>query len=149
MGRPVNRIDPMMSASSYKTYQIVAPKSTHFRKATCEEVDCPAFLKGWRTTLDATDEARLNYIRKNSGRKFKEYRNELGQVVFEFEAGQSCFAANDHATRIDKPELYVVRDGDWRGNPRGTTPRKHKNAQEWQEDFALHQDKINTEIERG
>lgn len=149
MNRPVNRIDPLMSAQSYKTYQIVAPKSTHFRKATCEEVNCPNFLNGWRTVLDITNEAALNYIRKNSGRKFKEYRNELGQVVFEFEVGQRCFASDKHLTRIEKPELYVVRDGDWRGNPRGTAPRKHKNAQDWQEDFAEHQDKINSEIQKG
>lgn len=149
MNRPLNRIEPLMNSQAYKTYQIVAPKSSHFRKATCEEINCPNYLHGWRTTLDATNEGAIHYIRKQSGRKFVESRNEVGQVVFEFVAGQTCFASDTHLTRIGKPELYVVRDGDWRGNPRGTSPRTHKNAQDWQEDFAEHQDKINTEIERG
>ena len=61
-----------------------------------------------------------------------------GLTVFRFEAYQRCFA--DHQTR---PELYVVRDGDYRGNPTGRK-RQHTSAADWvdhmQEEFGRFQD---------
>src|SRR3546814_18135381 len=35
-----------------QTFQVVAPKSTHTYKATCEDVECGAYLRGWRMTID-------------------------------------------------------------------------------------------------
>ena len=37
-------------------------------------------------------------------------------MVFTFEAGQQCFTQH-HVP--DRPQFFVVRDGDWRGNPTG------------------------------
>jgi hypothetical protein len=51
--------------------------------------------------------------------------------------------------RIDKPPLFLVRDGDWRGNPRRTRARQHLNPGNWVEDFATHQQAIADEIEKG
>ena len=51
--RPINRIAPNMPARSMQTFQIVAPKETHTRPATCEEAECPQYLRGWRMTLAA------------------------------------------------------------------------------------------------
>jgi hypothetical protein len=42
---------------------------------------------------------------------------------------------------LERPELYVVRGGDWRGNPRGEV-RRHSGPDSWVNDFAEHQDRI-------
>ena len=146
----VNRIEPGMPVDAYKTYRILSPPSTHFRPATCAEVDCEAYLNGWRSIIDETTvlgEQQAHYIRKQSGRSFIEHRFESGLTRFSFEAGQKCFARG-HQVRLDRPEHYLVRGGDWRGNPTGET-RTHVNAADWVEDFGEHQQRLLDQIERG
>jgi hypothetical protein len=50
---------------------------------------------------------------------------------------------------LDRAPLYVVRDGDHRGNPRGTRDRLHQNPGNWVDDFATHQQAIADEIKKG
>lgn len=142
-------VTPRLPASAMKTYRIIRPRSTHFRKATCAEINCGAWRAGWKTIL-AADSDLVQLVRSMAKRmKFTETKNEDGLIEFTFEAGQSCFKESTHTIRTDRPEIYVVRDGDFRGNPRGTEPRIHKNAADWVDDFANHQDKITSQIERG
>lgn len=146
--RPINRITPVLPTTAFKTYQVVAPPSTHWRPATCAEVDCGGFLHGWRSLIDertALGQQQAHYIRRESRRKHTEHRDEAGLTVFDFEAGQRCFAP--HKVRLDRPEVYLVRGGDWRGNPAGQV-RRHANAADWTEDFALHQERLADQIER-
>lgn len=167
MQRTPNRITPQLPVGAVKTYEVDAPLSTHWRDATCEEVECQAMREGWITTVvesDAVpvppathhyrqlmgiadaDDRRAYYIRHMSGRKFTEHRDASGVTVFDFEPGQTCFET--HRVRVDRPELFIVRDGDFRGNPTGRT-RTHTRPDDWVEDFAEHQDKISKRIERG
>jgi hypothetical protein len=142
------RPEPIAGPAAYKSYSILAPVSTHFRKATCAEVECPDYLYGWRIRADVLDE-QMVHAATHSGRKFQWVRPSELENWIVYESGQPCFRSEEHRTRVDRPELYVVRDGDHRGNPRGTPARKHSSASAWQEDFAEHLDVINTEIERG
>lgn len=144
------RVDAALGAGAMKTYQVLAPPATHFRAATCAEVDCPHHLYGWRTVVDpGTDlgAAQVEFIKTESGRRFQSYWDEAGLVTFTFEAGQECFTR--HRLRRDVDALYLVRDGDWRGNPLGTSPRRHANADDWVDDFATHQQKLSERLERG
>lgn len=150
--RPVNRIEPKMPASAYKTYSIAAPVATHWRKASCAEVDCPRYLNGWRVHVEQLTPELLHTAKTArhpvNGRwvpyRYTEVRVTEGQTYLVFEAGQPCFAAAEHRKRVERPELYVVRDGDWRGNPRGTEARRHERPEHWVEDFAEHQDRLAT-----
>jgi hypothetical protein len=145
-----NRITPNVDPQHYQTFQIKAPVNTHWRKATCEEVACLFGEKGWTTTVDeSTDlgQRQAHYIRTSSGRKFKESRNELGLTVFEFASGQPCF--REHKARLDRQELYVVKGGDWRGNPARTPARVHTKPEFWVEEFAENQEHIKNLRERG
>lgn len=144
----MNRIQPQMGADAYKTYSIVAPVSTHFRKATCAETDCPDYLHGWRVRVEGLPPEML-HAAKTSGRKFVEVQVAAGETWLHYEAGQPCFRAGEHRMRIDKPELFLVRDGDHRGNPRGTRARMHQRPDLWVEDFGEHQQNIADQIERG
>lgn len=144
----VNRIMPVGPASAYQTYQIASPLATHYRDATCREVDCERHVKGWNSALDMTREDHAKaatWIRMKSGRAFTV--TEAGPIVtFTFPAGQTCF--EKHKVPVGRPELYLVRGGDWRGNPRNIPVVRH-NADTWVDDFANHQDRLKTEHERG
>lgn len=142
------RIEPRMGAAAYKTYEIRSPLTTHFRPATCAEVDCPQYLNGWRTRIETLTPELLRAAR-NSGRHYTVQQIAQGESYLVFQAGQPCFAAARHQKRMDRPPLYLVRDGDHRGNPRGTKARLHQRPENWVEDFADHQQKLADEIKKG
>jgi hypothetical protein len=147
-----NTIMPALPARAFKTFQIVSPTSTHFRPATCAEVECDATVNGWVTTVDETTELgqkQAHYIRKLSGRLFKENRTPTGLTEFTFPAGQPCFRKDDHKVRIGRQELFITRDGDWRGNPLGTRPRQHTRPEHWVEEFQENQQALVDRMERG
>lgn len=145
------RIAPSAPAGAYKTYQILAPAQTHYRPGTCVEVRCEAYLGGWRTVVDETTDLgqkQAHYIRHDRTRRHVEEQLLDGRTSFWFGPGQVCFRAGEHRVRLDRPEIYVVRGGDWRGNPGGQR-RQHANAADWVDDFAEHQDRLKTAVEKG
>lgn len=153
----MGRIQPQMGPAAYKTYSIVAPTSTHFRPATCAETDCPDYLNGWRVRIEGLLPEMLHTAKtarfQVNGRwvpyRYVEEQLAEGFTYLVFEAGQPCFRAREHRLRLDRPELFLVRDGDHRGNPRGTRARMHQKPESWVEDFGEHQQNIADQIERG
>ncbi len=146
----LNRVQPKGRPEQYRTFQIAAPQSTHFRRASCSEVECRSTREGWMTPVDETTElgqAQAHYIRTDSGRSFREDRDDAGRTIFTFGPGQRCFV--EHQVRIARPEIYLVREGDWRGNPRGTRPYRHTKPEHWREQLAENQDALRREIEKG
>ncbi|MCX4703862.1 hypothetical protein [Streptomyces sp. NBC_01373] len=142
------RIEPAMPPHMYKTYAMVSPLSTHARQATCEEVGCDQYRQGWRVHVEALA-PDLVHAARTSGRRYREEHVAEGQTYLVFEAGQPCFKASTHRAPIGRPPLYLVRDGDYRGNPRGTKARLHATADHWVEDFAEHQQALADEIKKG
>lgn len=141
-GQAINWPEMAGPPQAYQSFQIASPVSTHFRTGTCEEAGCLAHQHGWQTSVDeSTDlgQRQAYYIRKLAGRKFAERRTELGLTAFVFEAGQKCFA--EHKVPLDRPEIYIVRGGDFRGNPRGDV-RRHSGPDAWVNEFAEHQDRL-------
>lgn len=138
-------IIPQLPSQHFKTYEIVAPISTHWRPATCEEVNCAAFLNGWKTIVPSNSDQAL-YIRSgSSGRRFMEtndsYDQAAGLTEFNFPAGQKCFGADRHRVPLERTPLFIARGGDARGNP--TRERRvHDRPEHWVEDFAEHQDRV-------
>ncbi len=162
----MHRIDPGLPVADMKTYGIRAPLETHWRKASCAEVECEGYRTGWLTVLVENapahpagggsvrkmlalvdrDSQRAYYIRHLSGRSFIESKDSSGATVFDFASGQDCF--EEHRVRIERPEVFVVRGGDWRGNPRRER-MTHDRPDFWVEDFAEHQDRLATRLDRG
>jgi hypothetical protein len=150
MNRPIKRLDSRMPAHAMQTFQVVAPTSTHTRKATCEEVECPQYARGWRMKIDLNTELGQKqawYIKYQSGRSFTKVGARDGLVELEFKGGQPCF--QDHRVRNSLPEIYRIKGGDYRGNPLRTPVRTHKKPEYWVEEFAENQDRLKTQIERG
>ena len=149
MNVPLSRPEPKMPAHAYKTYGMVAPISTHFRKATCAEAACQHFANGWRVRVEGLSPQDV-HLAKNCGRRYTEHHVAEGETWLVYEAGQPCFRESEHRVRVtDRPPLYVVRDGDYRGNPRGTKTRVHHSPDNWLDDFATHQQAIVDEIAKG
>lgn len=144
----MGQIMPRSGPEAYKTYGIRMPLNTHWRKATCAEVECPDHTHGWRVRIEHLT-AELLHTARTTGRRYREMAVKEGETYLVFEAGQSCFRAADHRIRIERPELYVVRDGDWRGNPRGTNATVHSGPDSWVDDFASHQDNLAAEANKG
>jgi hypothetical protein len=147
----MGRIDPSVGAQHYQTFQVTSPLSTHTKVVRCgEDVDCDQYARGWRMKIDlGTDLGRkqAHYVKYESGRSFKVIAQHDGLVELEFAAGQPCF--REHRVPLDRPEIYRVKGGDFRGNPLRTLTRVHKRPEYWVEEFAEHQDKIKTAIEKG
>lgn len=141
------RLQPAGPAWAYKTYRIYSPPS-HRRKATCEEVECPNWQRGWLTALDVAvpQQAQLaDWIRLSSKRHFSAER--VGTTVrFTFPAGQSCFTP--HTLPVREP-VFLVQGGDWRGNPRAAPTVRHSGIQAWVDDFAENQQAIRDRVERN
>lgn len=145
MTRPVNRWDPLLPVTAMQTMQVAQPLATHWRKATCAEVDCPHHVHGWATTVlvGSGDEALV----RRSGRRFVVTDADPGFVRFVFEPGQACFRAGQHQVPVGREPLYVARSGDWRGCPRRDT-RQMRGA-DWLDKFRTDLDVVKTRMEQG
>jgi hypothetical protein len=139
-------LEPGLPVHAKQTYSIRMPPSTHTRKATCAEVDCPDYLHGWRLRLDGLQPADVHAVR-HCGRRYVETHLAEGETWLVFEAGQPCFRSQSHTVQV-RPELYVIRGGDHRGNPRGDR-RVMSSAQAWVDDFGEHQEKLADKQKEG
>lgn len=146
----VQRLLPAMPVQAYKTYGMSMPLSTHWRAATCEEVGCEAYRKGWVSTFDlSTDLGTKQYehCKADKSRSWSMQRATLTLVKFVYKPGNRCFRSGDHRMPLERPALFTVRGGDWRAAT--TSVRTHVRAEDWVEDFSIHQDRLATAIERG
>lgn len=150
MERPINRPAPRLPVQAMQTFSINAPLSTHWRPATCEEVDCEAYLNGWKSVIDdstAQGVLQRDFIRAKSERRFTESRNEAGLLVFDFPAEQPCFARANHRVRLDRQERFLIQGGDFRQRIGRATEERRPEI--WVERFAENQNRIIEVQERG
>lgn len=134
------RLPPQLPNHAMKTYSISAPQDSHWRSADCAEIGCKVSEAGFMVKVDEASNLGVRqaaYIRHKAGRPYKE-RREAGLTVFVFPPGSKCF--QEHRVRVGRPELYIVRGGDWRGKI--GQPRVHDSPEHWVEDFAEHQERL-------
>lgn len=149
MKRPVKPAR-RLGAENMQTFAIEAPKATHWRPASCEEVSCEMAERGWTMKLDLMSELgqrQARYIKHQSGRRYEIVDQRDGLATLRFPGGQECF--KQHQVRTDAPERFLVRGGDQRGNPRGTVTRVHKKPEFWVEEFQENSLRLNQLKERG
>lgn len=138
------RLLPRHRPSAYQTFSVHRPLATHWRPATCKEVECPDYLHGWRLRVEGLD-ARDVHLATHCGRSFQRVEVAQGETWLVFQAGQACFQAARHQKPLERPELYVVRGGDWRelGDPHQLSPTS------WVDSFGENQQAIRDSIGRG
>jgi hypothetical protein len=144
----MGRLQPAGPAAAYQTYEIAVPLATHWRPATCAEVNCPNYEHGWRVRVEGLD-PQLLHTARNAGRRYQELAVGPGETWLVFEAGQACFQASAHRTPLGREPLFLLRGGDFRGNPRQVPTRRHSRAEDWRDDFGEHQNRIADRVERG
>lgn len=148
MQRPLTRNPVTAPPSFYETYSIRTPKSSVV-PATCEEVSCPYMARGFKVSVDESKtvgQQNAAALRKDPQRTPKESRDEFGMTIFEYAPGTRCMSK--HTKRLDDSNIFLVRGGDHRGNPKGTQTRTHTKPEFWVEEFAETQDKIIKAIEK-
>jgi hypothetical protein len=147
----VSRFKPAGPVSAYKTYAMNRPHDTHSRPATCEEIDCDFWRHGWVTTLDiSTTEGQFHFETAKAASRTRPYSlqrvtDHLLKLLYK--PGTPCFKASQHRVPVERPSIFVVRDGDFRGNPTGR--RRVRRAEDWVDDFANHEDRLETARQRG
>jgi len=149
-GDPYANIRRMVQAPVHtmRTFQIAQPIATHYRTATCAEVSCRARAAGWRMGFDLSDPERLaaaRWIRDHSGRSMTAEVTG-GKVILTFPAGQDCFET--HRKHLDREPFYVVRGGDFRGNPERVRVL-HKSADSFVDQWENDLGQLNAVRERG
>jgi len=148
-----NRLEPTLGPQYFKTYAWKAPLESHWRRATCEEVNCEAMRNGFVMTIDLTTELgrkQFHYLTKvDKDRSHSLQRTGPFEVKLIYGPGNPCMKRAEHRIQIGKPPILLVHEGDWRGNPRRAAPYIHRYADDWTEDFMLHQQEIVDTIARG
>lgn len=142
------RPEPVLRAEHMKTYAIVRKDGLHYRPATCAEVECPQWAHGWQTRVPTGSDLDKYLASKAHGRAFTYGFREKGERTYLFPSGQECFRSSMHRVPIEREPFFVVRDGDWRGNPRGTAA-VNRRPDDWVDDFANHQQRIADARDRG
>lgn len=146
--RQVHRFPAKLPVSTMQTYAIKAPRITHTRPATCEEVGCPQFLKGWITKVPIGSKYH-NDLKQAVGKHPQDGIRRDGREItgigspeaeFLFNPGTPCFKASTHRKKLDRPELYLVRGGDWRANT--GLIRRHTKPEHWVEDMQTTLDRV-------
>jgi len=144
MGQPFRPQDPRMPVEAYQTFSVKTQTDRRI-KTVCERVGCAAWRQGWESVIDESTQLgqqQAAFIRQQSGRTFREQRTAAGLTVFRFDSGQRCFA--EHQTR---PELYLVRGGDYRATVGQV--RVHKRPEDWVEHVQQHMGLLLDERDKG
>jgi hypothetical protein len=89
------------------------------------------------------------YLTHDTDRKYSMQRVDQTLFKFLYGPGNPCFRRGDHRVPIGRPPFYLVAEGDWRGNPRGTPAFRHRRVEDWVDEFANHQNSIAAAIKRG
>jgi hypothetical protein len=142
----VNRITPQGPSRAYQTHEVLAPLATHWRRATCEEIDCGEYRNGWRLRVDALTPKMLADI-DEVGYRYTRLPVAPGETYLIFEAGQPCFKASQHQAPLGKPGIYRVRQGDWRMPVAGV--HTFATPEDWRDHLGEHLGKIADLRQRG
>lgn len=145
---------PSLPERFKKHYVLLAPLATHWRPATCAEVECSRWTTGFEIVIPSGPGAaeRIAYLRADRTRSKTEWARLDGAVVFRFPPGTPLYAGNpehdNHRIRLDRPEIYGVSDRSTDFQLRLHTGRGN-GADDWVDDFANHQDRLSEAHKRG
>lgn len=150
--RKPNRLNPVGPTNAYQTYAIRTALSTHYRSATCAEIDCPDYIHGWYLKIEGTP-PDLIYAATHSGRHYtigELWTKDTGEAfqALIFEAGQPCFRADTHVKSLDRPEFFYRGPGDFRSFSTRKAFKFDK-PEHFVDSMATDLDRLKSKLERG
>ena len=88
-------------------WRIETPRSSHYRTASCAEVNCPNYYKGFYIVLPTTMIVQIIAIRE-SRMQYTEEEMEGGLIRFVFAPGQECFEgqAGNHQSNLEREPIF-------------------------------------------
>jgi len=86
-------------------WKLAAPITSHMNDVGCPQIQCSAHINGW-VTIVPRDSGHADYIRRLSGRRFREEITEDNLSRFWFEPGQECF---DRHRQRNGRDAYPIR----------------------------------------
>lgn len=124
-------------------FSILQPPATHFRAASCNEVECDGYVNGFVTVLDPNlaEHVGLMALLLKSGRHFTQMRSEdaaqqLGKALpgglqaFVFQPGQHCF--EKHLLPVGRDPLFIYdRNGVRRRHHNGLNFNEQMNEESY------------------
>jgi hypothetical protein len=152
--RKLSRILPQADPRHYRTFKVIAPLASHWKRATCEEYMCQDYTHGWATTVDTSTELgqkQFYFITHDKERKYSYQKLSATLHVFVYDSGQRPFfdeGKHTHFMPVGREPYYLVHDGDWRGNPTGNK-LVHRNHQDWVDQFGENQNRLIDLQKRG
>jgi hypothetical protein len=91
-------------------WRIETPRSSHYRTASCAEVNCVSYYLGFQVllTLDGTQDYLMVEIRQ-SKMEYTEEQIGGGLIRFVFSPGQECFEgqAGEHKTNLERDPIFL------------------------------------------
>ena len=86
----------------------MSPIPSHWRAATCAELECEPWRNGWKTIVSAGS-IQEDYIKHHSGRRFEIVRSlDSATVSFYFPPGQVCFGGHEgHVVKLERDPLFI------------------------------------------
>jgi len=86
-------------------YQTTWTQDAHFRTATCKEVECTHYTKGWITKAPIGS-PEDDYIKNDKSRKWIAVKADEATIHYFFEAGQKCF--RPHRVKVERAPFYTM-----------------------------------------
>lgn len=135
---------------THQTFEISAPLPTHWRPASCEEVECRAFMRGFKIELDASTDEGARALADIAAVYGKAWMTRIGPTMVRFTAppGTPCFRRAQHRLPLERDPLFRLKDGA-PGQYRRGMRSVIMNEGEWLDRFAEHQGSIADARQRG
>jgi len=118
-------------------FRAKSPILTHWRKATCSEIDCPHYLLGWVTTLETNPSDKRGQLMlwdaRNSGRQYRAVK-EGPLTRFYYGPGQTCFRISQHRKKLERDPIFSEKTG-----PVATGPME---PHRWLDNFGNHLERL-------
>ena len=113
-------------------YQVTWPKETHWRRATCAEVDCPRYLLGWTTTVDGNS-PQYDFVMADKERHYRAEVTGAGLITLHYPPGQRCFGS-DHWLKLERGPWLTK---DLRGLEAGRVEHNAMEPERWLDEFNI------------
>jgi hypothetical protein len=101
-----------LSNNNTTSYRAIAPIGSHFRDATCAEVNCDKYVNGWWIALNPKDETHQQTVidlKERTNLKYKTMQHidpvngkPNGFIRYEFYPGQECLQNTINKTRYNQ-----------------------------------------------
>ena len=143
----------MIHRPNINHHTIKWPKNTHWRAATCQEVYCEDFFKGWTITVP-TISVQADIVRdmknnvygnplvnlKGLRYRYTETRSGDSLTTFKFDAFQPCLKqvipGEGHRIKLERDPRYFIQ-------------RKEKEPVQWIDEYAEERYQIGRQIKGG